>query len=114
MNARQKKSTQNPLKMALRFLLKKNIATRSILNTRYLLNRVTLRRIGRGESLKKYAAERYFEVFVDIINDYRCRYPDDAKEHKEAKAVLFDMFLIAMGKLTETERGRENLMKGLK
>lgn len=100
---------QRALKMALKFILK-NITTKVRLNDTYLLNPTTISKIESGVALRKDATERYFEVFVDLIDSYRCKHDDESCEHGMAKAVLFDMFMLSLNKETEAERKIKRLV----
>ena len=102
---------QKPLTMALKFILKNNLATRTQLCSKHILDPKTLRKIEANKTLRHDASSRYLEVFLDIIDNFRCSYEDDDEKHLAAKAILFDMFLLSIGKPTEAERHKNKLLE---
>ena len=108
----KKKFTRHmALTIALKFILKKDLTNKRSLRDGYGLCPSTINKIERGEAVRNHAYEKYFETFFGIINDYRCRIDDNDEKHQAAKALLFDMFLLNMGREREAERRKREFMK---
>ncbi|MCQ2243817.1 MAG: hypothetical protein MJZ32_06120 [Bacteroidaceae bacterium] len=102
---------QKPLTMALKFILKNRIMTKTVMRNEYLLDPKTLKKIEAGEPLKKKTVhDFYLAEFVRIIDDYRYSFSSDGNVPK-IKDFLIDLFLASMGMKTQAERQKEAFMK---
>lgn len=112
MNKKLKGRQQNPLSVALRFILENKIATKSQLRGKYNLDPKTLLKIEAGETLCYEVTKMgYYKTFFGIIDDYRWRFPEEDERHAIAKQKLLDMSLILMGRPTDAERRKEMFMR---
>lgn len=102
---------QKPLTMALRFILKNRIMTKTVMRNEYLLDPKTLKKIEAGENLKKKTVhDFYLAEFVRIIDNHRYCISTDG-DVPEIKDFLIDLFLVSMGMKTKAQRWKERFMK---
>lgn len=101
MNTKRERTGQYSLTLALDYILRKEIASKSRLRNLYGLDPKTLLKVEDGMKLSVSAHRRYLEVFVGIINKYRVMHPEC---EDELNKVLADILLVECGIKTDEER----------
>lgn len=101
MNMKRKRTCQYSLTLALDYILRNSIATKSKLRNNYALDPKTMLKIEAGGELSPSAHRHYLETFVGIINCHRMLHPEcEVRLNK----LLADIMLVECGIRTDEER----------